>query len=302
MRFEMYTLPLLALLIFVTSLVVSTAVDHAPPLKLSNDASPSYSAGPLGQAASALSAIDPLHLIAYWPFEKENELVALDASAHGHSGTLHGNPSFVSHDDDLILSLDGHDDYVLVEDSIDLRASSAFTLSAWVRPRSLDHNPILSKNGFEENAVGGYVLALDGPYLVYGIQGRSFLRSEIANLMPDTWIHVTVVHDGAAFPSTRLYVNGRNVLSGGMSSPDRTGAALLIGRDSRNYFDGEIDEIRIYARALQLSEVEPLFEKTRKIDPVEASSEPTVEASASDPFFSFFRGIGDSLKAASGSY
>ena len=77
-----------------------------------------------------------------------------------------------------------------------------------------------------------------------------------AALPTNTWSHIAVTYDGATL---RLYVNGTLV-----SSQARTGAIststnpLQIGGDSiyGQFFQGAIDEVRIYNRALTQAEIQ----------------------------------------------
>ena len=72
----------------------------------------------------------------------------------------------------------------------------------------------------------------------------------------DTWTHLAVTFDGT---SLRLYVNGNleqtTAVSGAMSGSD---GPLRIGGNAvwDEWFDGLIDELRIYSRALSPTEIQ----------------------------------------------
>ena len=75
------------------------------------------------------------------------------------------------------------------------------------------------------------------------------------SLPPDAWSHLAVTYDSH---DLRLYINGAQVASKaftGAITPS-TGA-LRIGGNSiwGEYFDGQIDEMRVYNRALSASEI-----------------------------------------------
>ena len=75
-------------------------------------------------------------------------------------------------------------------------------------------------------------------------------------LTTNTWTHLAATYDGA---TVRLYVNGAQV-----SSRAQTGQIaistnpLQIGGDSiyGQYFPGNIDEVRVYNRALSTAEIQ----------------------------------------------
>jgi hypothetical protein len=94
--------------------------------------------------------------------------------------------------------------------------------------------------------------------MVYFNTGRSTTRhrylSGPAALPLNTWTHVAATYDGATL---RLYINGAQVSSQPHSGAIVTSTgALRIGGDSAGeYFQGLLDEIRIYNRALSPSEI-----------------------------------------------
>ena len=77
-----------------------------------------------------------------------------------------------------------------------------------------------------------------------------------AALAVDTWTHLALTYDGATL---RLYVNGVQVASQARTGNLVTSAnPLQIGGDSifGQYFQGSIDEVRIYNQALSPSEIQ----------------------------------------------
>jgi hypothetical protein len=90
-------------------------------------------------------------------------------------------------------------------------------------------------------------------------------------LLPlNTWRHVAATFDGA---NLRLYVNGAQVASTARSGALTTSAEnLLIGADHYGeYFQGVLDEIRIYNRALSLSELQADMNNPVEIGPLQFS-------------------------------
>jgi len=75
-------------------------------------------------------------------------------------------------------------------------------------------------------------------------------------LTANTWAHLAATYDGATM---RLYVNGVLVASRAQAGASATSAnPLQIGGDSiyGQYFTGMIDEVRIYNRALSVTEIQ----------------------------------------------
>jgi len=86
-----------------------------------------------------------------------------------------------------------------------------------------------------------------------------------AQLPLNTWTHLAVTHDGTTL---RLYVNGAQVGSRAVAGSLLTSSgALRIGGNSiwGEFFQGSIDEVRIYNRALSPGEIQN--DMTRPITP-----------------------------------
>ena len=81
----------------------------------------------------------------------------------------------------------------------------------------------------------------------------------------NTWTHLATTFDGATW---RLYVNGAQVASRALATaiPVSTGP-LRIGGNSiwSEWFQGQLDEIRIYNRGLTAAEV--LADRDRPVNP-----------------------------------
>jgi hypothetical protein len=137
------------------------------------------------------------------------------------------------------------------------------TLEAWVKPRVPDQGDrwIVNTVGTGSN---GYRLGLGGGKPVFQVPRTEWSHnlSGPAPLPVDEWSHLVATYDNDLL---RLYVNGALVASmprGGPIAP--SGNALLIGNylpdHATAYFDGVLDELRVYDRALTDAEVRSRFE------------------------------------------
>jgi len=89
---------------------------------------------------------------------------------------------------------------------------------------------------------------------IYVSQDQGFNAG--SRLAANTWTYLAATFDGSML---RLYVNGVQVGSAALSGGIRTSAgALRIGGNSvwGEYFQGRIDEVRVYNRALTASEIQ----------------------------------------------
>ena len=96
---------------------------------------------------------------------------------------------------------------------------------------------------------GSYGLNYDGAVATGVINGNSIS----ANVSSVGWVHLAVSFNGT---TQSVYVNGSLAASGSYSgSINSTSNNLYLGADSNNYFNGTIDEVRIYASALSAQDI-----------------------------------------------
>ena len=181
-------------------------------------------------------------------------------------GSISGGTTFNITDTSIpkwnYLEFDGLDDKVVVADSASLGLTGAITLEAWIRPDSIPYSDqqarVISKGlDYEITVSGG-----DSGCIGNGdVQWRATIdgidqRICGGRLSMGSWHHVSGVYDGSEFS---LYVNGlsvASVLRSGLIAANET--PLEIGNlpSSVRYFDGAIDEVRIWSRALTQNEIQ----------------------------------------------
>ncbi|MEV4314353.1 LamG-like jellyroll fold domain-containing protein [Actinocrispum sp. NPDC049592] len=200
-----------------------------------------------------VSGGDP-SLVAAYSFDDGAGSTAIDRTGRGHTGTLSGATWSAGHTSGG-LSFNGVDNLVTIADAADLRLSTAMTLSAWVKPTA---NTAWRTAILKESPGNlSYALYASGPGIPssYFISGNEKFVNGTSPLPLNTWSHLTVTYNGSTM---RLYVNGSEVanapVTGNIASstaPLRLGGNLIWGE----YFAGEMDDVRIYNRALSATEV-----------------------------------------------
>ena len=206
----------------------------------------------------------PAGPIAAYGFNEGSGATAADASGTGNSGAISGAAWTTAGRFGNALSFDGVNDWVTIADAASLDLTTAMTVEAWVRPSAI--------NGWEtvlmKEATGSYAYGLYADNngndagqprrpAVYVVQGGSYFGSQgTSQLALDVWTHLAATYDGAVL---RLYVNGAQVgtlnQSGAINVSD---GPLHIGGNSLwgEWFNGMIDEVRIYSRVLTAAEVQ----------------------------------------------
>jgi hypothetical protein len=207
-------------------------------------------------------------LVGYWSFDENTGTLAGDASGNGNTGTLTNGPTWTTGKLGKAINFDGANDYVTMGDPTALKLAGAFTISAWIYPESFGGNSrgrIVDKNsGF----IAGYLLDLDNFNTTNGIAvavndgfsatSRSRIFSNAVTL--NKWQHIIALFDGT---NVTVYNNGVSVgASQTLTVPTSGTDNFVIGgrtTDNTRNFDGYIDEVRVYNRALSGTEITNLY-------------------------------------------
>ena len=175
------------------------------------------------------------------------------------------------------LKLDGSGDYMEIVDSSSLDINKAVTISAWINPSRIESWKRIVAKSHTSNAA---------PYTIYGLMfdDKKHLRMEISSggvrqkvngvteIPLNSWTHVAGVYDGSMM---RIYVNSylENYVYNPAGVIDVNNMPLSIGRSgyNDNYFSGMIDEIRIYNKALEGSDVKQIYDSEKNYILIEPS-------------------------------
>lgn len=196
-------------------------------------------------------------LVAWWKLDEREGTVVRDASGNGHDGVVHRSTLAQAHvpgmvggamrfPDHSYIEVPDHQRFHLVE----------MTLHAWVRPAA-------------DQRIDAQIISKQGSY------GLAMPRNEamkfyfwhmdrvIDRPFPvDRWVNLCATFDGAI---RRFYVDGVRIASITSPTPPATKDPIRIGalegltRDVDRYFQGAIDEVRVYSRALSDDEVRLLY-------------------------------------------
>ena len=81
----------------------------------------------------------------------------------------------------------------------------------------------------------------------------------------DVWYHVLATYQNSGDGIKRVYLNGQLIKQASIGSKNAANnSPLRIGSEfNRNYWNGKIDDIRIYNRALSVGEVKALYDSEK---------------------------------------
>ena len=181
-----------------------------------------------------------------------------------------------SHSTQVMLYLDGVDDYIQVPAHPSLDMTSSFTVAAWVYMESyVEWASVVTKGGVDDELViseNNYTLHQSGnsgggslPFdTEFGLMRFTTGCFTLPSPMPESstiislgeWHYVTLTYDGTTL---RFYLDGNPDGSQAMAGPLCTNnQPLNIGADfpgGNEYWQGAIDELRIWNVALSNGQV-----------------------------------------------
>ena len=224
--------------------------------------------GPYSGTATATTPAPTSGLAAAYAFNAGSGTSAADASGSGLTGTLTNGATWGTGRNAGAVSLDGVNDFVELGNPTLLQLTGSMTVSAWVNSAVFPHDDaaIVSKRA---NSKVGWQLdtTVDrGPrtigFKLTNSSGGDMFRYGASTLLANTWYHVTGVYN-AASSQLHVYLNGQlddGTLLGTVTSTQRNSSVNVnIGRrpgSSSNNFNGRLDDVRIYNRALTQTEIQ----------------------------------------------
>ncbi len=200
----------------------------------------------------------PTEIAAHWKLDELSGTSAADASGNGHTGVLKGGPVWTTGMRGGALTLDGKDDYVDFGDPRDFPAGrAARSICAWAKTNTV-------AGGWRW--IVAYGTGGQGQAMFIGASGSSLFGGGYSDDLqlagfwsPGIWNHICLTYDGV---TARLYANGQQVAS----SPKTWNLVLNrahIGRqvnDGPEFWDGSVDDVRIYRRALPQADIQTILD------------------------------------------
>ncbi len=197
----------------------------------------------------------PTGLVGWWKAEGDATNASGDAI-----GELHNGITFGTGEVGQAFNLDGVDDYVGTTLDVQPSAMPSTTWEAWVFPARVNFSgrqQILSSDdgGFDRSVL---VEAFSGNFGVF--TGNDVWQP--AAVTPNAWQHIAVVYTPT---NIEFYKNGVRFARGAAPIGQATGFKLQIGRNTGfgEFFQGKIDEVSIYNRALSATEIGSIFAASR---------------------------------------
>jgi hypothetical protein len=217
-------------------------------------------------------------LVGHWKLDEASGLNAADSSGLGNNGTLMGmtGSEWTTGILDGAMTFNGTDQYVDLGNPASLQLTGEVTISAWVKMQPGNEGVymgIAGKMGGSTGANRGYVLVRHDTnvFRLWLITDGTFNGADSDVTYNDTeWHHLVGVVSGN---TGSLYVDGIKQVTEAEGELQDSGNYAFIGRqyddDESNdgrFWNGIVDEVCIYDRALTPAEVASLAGKTESFD------------------------------------
>lgn len=203
-----------------------------------------------------------------WRFEENGGTTVTDLSSNGNNGTLVNSPTRVAGKFGQALSFNGANQYVSIPHSTSVSISGQITLAAWIKvgafPTGSNLSQLMGKGS--TGTTEAYYLRLNAAFSALEVgswNGSTDYRAQTSYTGWTTgeWHHVVGMYDGANWI---VYVDGvlktstAQAVGPGTSTQKVTIGARFVTAADR-FFNGVIDEPRIYSKALTGSQVRSLM-------------------------------------------
>ncbi|PLX21402.1 hypothetical protein C0584_02715 [Candidatus Parcubacteria bacterium] len=215
-------------------------------------------------------------LVGHWKFdETATTSGAIDSSGYGNNATFYNEASLTAGKFGNSALTSGSIDFIRVGNvsELDFNSTDSFSAFAWVKGHS-DSGTIFGKM-HHTGGYKGYDIYTDAATWNVNIrnnyQTNAIDVNGTSDIIDDSWHHVGFTYDGSMQASgVKLYVDGiedtgvvdYDNLTGGIDNYDSftIGSRDDNGASQASYFQGQIDEVRVYNKVLSQKEITDLYE------------------------------------------
>lgn len=203
-------------------------------------------------------------------YNNSDGAVIVDLSKYGNNGTLYVGADYSGKYTNGkfggAFEFDGIDDYVIVSDDTSLDISNKITIGLWIRPKNVNGD-VLSKTNYNIMRIVLNEGGTKNIKVIYEIGGMDIETLSENNVIQEgEWRYIVWRYNGSY---TQIFVDGQKSGSAVNASGSliTNNNPLYIARYDGIYFNGSIDEVRIWNRSLSDSEINELyFSNLRRYD------------------------------------
>ena len=200
-------------------------------------------------------------LLAFYRFETNSTDWSGNGNGGASSNALFSQPPALL-DESYSVYLNGTNAYVNLQNRFTFPNREPFTIEFWAYPveaRASGYQALVSKEDLSPSPDAGWSIHIDNTnkrwgFTRYDTSSYRWATSANNSVTLYQWTYVVATYDGT---NIRLYINGSLVSTQNAAfTAQTTTRAVNVGRESGGaYFNGNIDELAFYSRALAGSEI-----------------------------------------------
>eukprot|EP00500_Bicosoecida_sp_ms1_P009684 CAMPEP_0203821606 /NCGR_PEP_ID=MMETSP0115-20131106/43671_1 /ASSEMBLY_ACC=CAM_ASM_000227 /TAXON_ID=33651 /ORGANISM="Bicosoecid sp, Strain ms1" /LENGTH=525 /DNA_ID=CAMNT_0050730631 /DNA_START=39 /DNA_END=1616 /DNA_ORIENTATION=+ len=217
--------------------------------------------------SSLQSATDTADMLIWWPLNEASGTAAADWSPSSNAGTINGSPTFDSEG----IVFNGGNVFIESASNLGLSGDAEFTFSVWWKWAPLTHSAhypgIMGLDPMANSANQGLMIIAHHGQAGMDYRDMSTLLSTAPTTQ--TWHHMVVTKAaGTKNANTLIYVDGvvaTHTQNGDDSAPAIVDNTFYVGRTTNaanRYWDGYINDVRVYNRVLTAQEVQDIYDAT----------------------------------------
>ena len=194
-------------------------------------------------------------LAAHFELDEGQGIEASDISGNDNLAKLHGDTAWFPGISGTGLRFDGNGDYVEITDRSDsLTLDGSFSLAVWIKCEQGTNGDqyFLGKPG-----TYGWYIGNSRPYFVIYTPEATVV--EPSQLVLHRWYHLAAVYDQIN-QTVSLYIDGQlDAIATVTGEPGAMPYPHMLGNTSNACFMGVLDDVRIYRKALSVTEVQTIY-------------------------------------------
>jgi len=219
------------------------------------------------EQAEIFETIASENLVGWWRLDETSGTTAMDSSSDQENGTLQNSLTFAT--DSIAgklgnaLVFNGSNEYININYDGDLNPS-VFTISLWARVNGgagTFRSPLTSRQDSAGN-LNGYIFYASNvdTWQFWTGTGSAYHQQIGPAVVIGEWVFLAGTYDGS---TKKFYVNGAAADSDAVTfkvnslNPTRIGAGG--GAALNYYFNGAIDDVRVYNRSLTPNEIQAIY-------------------------------------------
>jgi Concanavalin A-like lectin/glucanases superfamily/Glycosyl hydrolases family 2, sugar binding domain/Glycosyl hydrolases family 2/Glycosyl hydrolases family 2, TIM barrel domain/Immunoglobulin domain len=198
----------------------------------------------------------------HWPLDATNGTVAVDATGDGYNGTVYGATWDPNGKVNGCLTFNGVNNYVQIPNPVSNDFSIVFRVkTAQTAGTGQWYNGAGLVDGDYPGVANDFGAALVGGKFAFGVGNPDTTILSTTPINDGNW-HLCVATRAQCTGAINLYVDGKLEATGaGGTNTLNASSSLVFGRiaSGGNYFDGSLDEVEIFNRALGNNEIYALY-------------------------------------------